>query len=423
MMWAMLATMSVAASVAPTAGPSDPVTVFEPSLGGGTCWRIPSLLALSPTKLLALAGSRCMAGDGCAPLHSNGSALHAMVGLRRSLDGGKSWLPLQVLYSVPCVGHYPGSVILQPNAVYDPFTKKVNVGFMTEDHGHLMVLSSADDGESFAQVAPLIPVSSSDDTAPGNGVVLSPSGKIILLGQSRELGAYFVASTDGGATFGVPTFTGIEAKNQLNEPQLVELGGNVLFVKGHTGDFTPGGGLVDATAVSRDNGTTWQQQAIATPFNLTTCQGGLAGTRPMWMTTVPASLTPSSSSPSSAVSNTMFFSHPNVPAAKMSSGGGANRYNGSIWRSTDGGVHWEVVMSLTEDHLSPSAMFAYSAMTPLDTPSAAVEAAGPQLVLPMGVLYETGSAELCGDDPRYGTPSQSCIVVFKAVELPLGTLG
>eukprot|EP01052_Picozoa_sp_SAG31_P012028 SAG31_NODE_694_length_12769_cov_8.102447_3_plen_248_part_00 len=41
--------------------------VFEPFLGAAPCWRVPSLVAVSPTSLLAFAGSRCMPGDGCSP--------------------------------------------------------------------------------------------------------------------------------------------------------------------------------------------------------------------------------------------------------------------------------------------------------------------------------------------------------------------
>lgn len=92
---------------APPAPPPPPHTlpkpytsiVFEPFLGGAPCWRVPSLVAVSPTELLAFAGSRCTPGDGCTPLHfsSNQTNSRAKIGLRRSTDAGKSWLPLQVI--------------------------------------------------------------------------------------------------------------------------------------------------------------------------------------------------------------------------------------------------------------------------------------------------------------------------------------
>jgi hypothetical protein len=268
-----------------------------------------------------------------------------------------------------------------------------------------------------------------------------------LLGQRGGAGAFAVASGDGGATFGPAVPIGIAGAAQTLEPQVVELADSVLYLKGHTGDFTPQGGLVDVAAVSRDGGVTWEPRMLVTPFNLTTCQGGLSGTVPMWVranastsvrpaartkTTKAAAGTHAGTDGSVAavptLSNTLFFSHPNVPAAMMSAGGAANRYNGAVWRSTDAGVRWEVVLSITNNSRTPENMFAYSAMTPLGPPSV-VDAArvrsllrvslGVAPALPMGVLYETGDVGLCGDDPRYSTPSQSCIVVFKTVSLPI----
>eukprot|EP01045_Picozoa_sp_COSAG04_P008945 COSAG04_NODE_507_length_13313_cov_2.729302_5_plen_243_part_00 len=84
---------------APPPPPSPPHTlpkpytsvVFEPFLGGAPCWRVPSLVAVSPTHLLAFAGSRCTPGDGCSPLvfHDNQTDSRARIGLRRSTDGTK----------------------------------------------------------------------------------------------------------------------------------------------------------------------------------------------------------------------------------------------------------------------------------------------------------------------------------------------
>ena len=201
-MWLAFAAAAAATLSAP------PSLVFEPGLGGAVCWRIPSLVPLSPTALLALAGSRCTNGDGCQPAGYNGTvSARAMVGLRRSFDGGRTWQPLQVVYSAPCAP--PAVTGTDATAVFDPTSGTVfTLMPALPDRKTLLVYSSTDSGATWAQRAAPIPLpallaASSGDVTPGNGLVLS-SGRIVFLGQghgSKYFGAFTVVSDDGGSSW------------------------------------------------------------------------------------------------------------------------------------------------------------------------------------------------------------------------------
>jgi hypothetical protein len=292
-----------------------------------------------------------------------------------------------------------------------------------------------------------------DESTPGNGVVLS-SGRILLLGTT----GYVVASDDGGKSFHMlDRLESTIANGETEEPQAAELPQGELYLLGHRLNWTPQGGLVSAAAVSTNKGRSWTGAALQNAFNLTTCMGGLSSTRPMWSKSPPVlglQSTPlATSNTKGAVpdnkkalttvartyDSTLFFSHPNVPASIMAKSPLAGRYNGTIWRSINGGVGWTAVSSLTGNSFTPPNLFTYSVMTPIGEIGATaiarngntgdgdgraggggarVAAKGMPTVL-MGVLYETGDAARCGEDPRFHTPSTSCIIVFKAVDLPL----
>ena len=372
------------------------VTVFEPYQGGAPCWRLPSIVALSQSRLLAFAGSRCgPPWDGCIPRNFNTSNAtrpdtRAKIGLRRSLDGGRTWLPLQVIHDVPC-RHATGGQsdrTFTPTAVYDPKTGSAHVmavgsGFPL--HSHLLTFSSRDDGITWLQAAAPLKVAPSEIISTGNGLVLS-SGRIMFLGMRWPAdGAFFVGSDDGGRSFSLHN---VSVNPSLSmEPQAVELTGGEVYLRGHNAVT----GVTGAASRSTTRGDTWQSLPLDPPAKLAKVQGSLAGVRPMW---VIAKNPPDS--------RTIFFAQANTRSG---------RYNGTIWRSVDGGQRWTPVLGLTDDVDVPNNRFAYSAMTAVAPPTAVTATLA--AMVSMGVLYEAGDADLC--EPGVA----SCKIVYKTVELPL----
>ena len=117
------------------------------------------------------------------------------------------------------------------------------------------------------------------------------------------------------------------------------------------------------------------------PTVLAFCAGGLASTRPMW-----------TNSTERVKSDTMFFSHAND----------AQRKNGTIFRSVDGGQRWAAVLQVTDASDAADASFAYNALTTLAQDGGTTT---------LGSLYETG------DETKCTTGTFSCMIVFKQLEL------
>ena len=278
--------------------PYDSVA-FEPFVGRAPCWRAPSLVAVSPTHLLAFAGSRCTPGDGCAPLgfHTNQSDTRAKIGLRRSTDSGKTWLPVQVVGTgAHCRDgawerEHKGYRTFTPNAVYHPPTDTVHVmwanGFATNNYS-FHFLASTTHGETWFQKAEPLPLqnplyNAGDNgllVSTGNGLVLS-NGRILLMSMIwPNRGAYLVASDDAGRSFYLNP-VGVNPL-QSQEPQAVEITSGV-FLRGRNPNHPH---TVSSVAISHDFGHHWTsepllQPGLRWPLDAASCAGGLASTRPV----------------------------------------------------------------------------------------------------------------------------------------------
>ena len=367
------------------------VAVFEPFLGGAPCWRIPSLVSLSETHLLAFAGSRCAPGDGCIPLafnKSSKSSSHALIGLRRSVDGGETWLPLQIVHAAPCRTNYREGFqrTFTPQAVFHPQSQTVQLLLVDDQYPSVnntaaLVFYSADRGVSWHQRAPPVPIDPTILVGAGNGVVTS-TGRIIFVGMVWPSGgAYLFVSDDAGGSFGVRKIP--LNLNQSAEAQVVQLASG-LYLHGRN----PSGKTVSTVARSVNNGDDWESEPLLTPFSLTSCQGGLSSTQPMYLNASAA-----------ALSDVVFLSHPNS----------AERVNGSVFRSIDGGLRWAPIMQLTDALVEPNSRFSYSAMTALAQRSADSQ------TVPLGVLYEAGDAEQCH------WSCGACKIVYRRVEVSAGS--
>ena len=216
--------------------------------------------------------------------------------------------------------------------------------------------------------------------ATGNGLVLS-NGRILMMSMIwPDKGAYLVMSDDAGASFHLHA-VGVNPR-QSQEPQAVEIASGV-FLRGRNPNHPH---TVSSAAISKTFGDHWTavpllQRGLRWPLHATSCAGGLASTRPVW-----------TNSTERVKSDTMFFSHAND----------AQRKNGTIFRSVDGGQRWAAVLQVTDASDAADASFAYNALTTLAQDGG---------MTTLGSLYETG------DETKCTTGTFSCMIVFKQLEL------
>ena len=212
---AAVATAASAAASALVLAPPALTPVFVLGGEGYYCFRIPALVALSSTELLAFAEGRKLS---CAD--------HGFVDLvsKRSLDGGRTWGALQVVRSESTDAQHvtvgnPAPVVLAGGgggALLLPFCRNnIEVGVLrSDDRGHSWRLSaniSVPAGWSWVA------------TGPPGSMQVQRGGRIVVpmnfANKSVPAASSAFLSDDGGATFRLARDTVTDG----NEDQAVEL--------------------------------------------------------------------------------------------------------------------------------------------------------------------------------------------------------
>ncbi|GAA1564070.1 hypothetical protein GCM10009804_21080 [Kribbella hippodromi] len=193
--------------------------VFDPAGSGYHTFRIPSVLANGPL-VLAFAEGR---------LHGAGDAGEIEIVLRRSLDGGRTWLPLQVVSAAPgktCGNPVPlldplsGDIVLvtvQNGA--DAVEMSLARGTDPVDGRRVFVQRSSDDGATWSDTAEISGEVKPADwgwyaTGPCHGITLR-SGRLVVPANHSHVpsepvedlirlnGGHCIYSDDGGRTWAV----------------------------------------------------------------------------------------------------------------------------------------------------------------------------------------------------------------------------
>ena len=322
--------------------------VFLAGVDGVDTYRIPALLVAPGGALLAFCEARKESAKDASPTD--------MV-LRRSLDGGRTWLPMQVV-----VAGRGDEAIMNPCPVVDGGTVWLFcINAHKTDHGRhrQLLLSSADDGQTWTVATDITSdISAGDDTfVPGPGVgVRMRTGRLVVPGYTNVYTAdrtrtasysRVVYSDDSGASWrlGQPV-----AYGESCESQAVELADGSLMLNWRDQNSAYGG--CRGVAVSRDGGETWSDPAPARELNETPCQASL----------VRYSLA------ETAGRNRLLFANPNTATGRFDSGA---RRKMTVKLSFDEGQTWPVSRLI---HAGPSA---YSCLAVLPDGS-------------IGLLYEGG---------------------------------
>jgi sialidase-1 len=252
--------------------PLDPTDVFVGGTDGVHTYRIPSLVTAPDGSLLALCEARKV---------STGDATPTDMVAKRSMDGGRTWLPMQrVLAGVDA------EAIMNPCPVVDgPVVRLVCINAHKTDRGrHRQVLMcSHDSGRNWSPPVDLTDaIRDGDDTfVPGPGVsIATRSGRLVVPGYTNAYAAdrtrtashsRAMVSDDHGATWRLGRHVDYAMSN---ESQVVELHDGALLlnfrIQKSDGDH-PG---CRGSAVSRDGGATWAPSVLVPALNEAPCQAG-----------------------------------------------------------------------------------------------------------------------------------------------------
>jgi sialidase-1 len=161
--------------------------LFTPGDQPGQAYRIPAMAVLPGDTVLAFAESRQEAMS---------DLLNIDIVERRSLDGGRTWTPIQVVEDLDT------QTVHSPTVVFDDATKTVWLAFCT-DYQRLHLTSSMDRGKTWTPSRDLsselaLPDGTYCHNGPGSGVQLT-DGRLVIptnQGETRVL-----TSADHGATW------------------------------------------------------------------------------------------------------------------------------------------------------------------------------------------------------------------------------
>ena len=267
-------------TIAEAATPST-VVVFSNGTDGYPIYRIPSLLCTPKGTLLAF----------CEARRGNDQSPTDMV-LRRSLDGGKTWLPMQVIVkAVP-------EAAMDPTVIFDRITQETILVYdrwPVTPEGHeagdstphrkpgvgrdsitTWIMTSRDDGATWSAPRDITATTKRPgwmETIHGPGVgIQTRSGRLVIpcaKNEGEPWSNYAIYSDDHGKTW---QLSDNETDLGVNETQVVELADGTLLLNMRSDDAKRG---CRVGATSGDGGKTWSKLSDIRGLPDTCCQASL----------------------------------------------------------------------------------------------------------------------------------------------------
>jgi len=253
----------------PEPGWPEFIDVFTAGADGVNTYRIPSLLVAPDGSLLAFCEARKQAQTDASPTD--------MV-LKRSPDGGRSWLPMQTL-----AAGFGDEALMNPCPVADGATNTILLLCMQANargpfHNQLYQLRSSDNGQTWS--APINienQVRNYNDTftpGPGVGIQLQ-NGRLVIPGYmggineetEEEFYSCVMFSDDHGETWTL----GAPVAQLSDESQAVELTDGTLMLNMRGGM----GKSCRAVSLSQNGGETWSRFYWDPALNECPCQASI----------------------------------------------------------------------------------------------------------------------------------------------------
>jgi sialidase-1 len=313
--------------------------VFVNGREGYPQYRIPALLRTQKGTLLAFCEGRASISD-----HAENDIV-----LKRSADGGKTWMPLQVVAEdgANCLSN-PEVVQVDPSGrillVFEIYPKgyhesRVGPGIDNDTTCRAWIVHSDDDGLTWSARREITPqvkrptFATSIASGPGNGIQLQAGphkGRIIMpfnQGPVNHWKTYAAYSDDLGASWAYGEVAFELDPGFANEVQMVELSDGSIMLNARV----QGGQKCRMTGISKDGGLNWTGLRNEKQLPDPVCQGSI-----IRLNSAPVTPKP------------IIFSN---PASE------ASRTNGSIRVSYDDARTWKVYRNIYPGS------FAYSSLT------------------------------------------------------------
>ncbi len=260
----------VVSGPAPQNAPGTPVftDVFVAGSDGVDTYRIPGMILAPDNSLLAFCEARKKSQEDASPTD--------MV-LRRSVDGGRTWLPMQVL-----VEGKGDEALMNPCPVLDRSSNTILLVCMIANQkgpnrNRILLLTSEDNGQTWSAPADIEDrIANWDDSfVPGPGIgIQMQNGRLVIPGYTGrvddETDEFFhsrvLYSDDNGKNW----ILGDTVGELTDESQVVELtdGTLMLNMRGNMGKSCRG------VAISEDGGQTWSKIRWDRTLNECPCQAG-----------------------------------------------------------------------------------------------------------------------------------------------------
>jgi sialidase-1 len=244
------------------------VDVFQGGTGGYHTYRIPAVVLSKKNTLLAFCeGRKTGAGD-----HGDVDLV-----LRRSSDGGKTWLPMQLVYEE---GGTAKITIGNPCPVVERKTGTIWLPFC-RDNDRVFITHSTDDGKTWAAAKEITSAVKKPEwgwyaTGPGHGIQLA-SGRLVIPCDHRpqqptnrdQSRSHVISSDDLGKTWMLGGIVDV-GTNECEAAELAD--GSLLLSMRNYGNRNQ---KQRAFAVSRDGGATWSKPQPWADVHCPFCQSSI----------------------------------------------------------------------------------------------------------------------------------------------------
>jgi len=340
----LLAALSL--QLAQAAAPPVQTELFRAGEGGYQSYRIPALIRTAKGTLLAFCEGR---------RNSRSDTGDIDILLRRSLDDGKTWQPVQLVADMgadtignpaPLVDRKTGTILLLLTSNPGPATEAQISSANATVNRTVWISRSADDGATWSAPTDITTQVKRPDwtwyaTGPGNGIQLR-SGRLVIacdhnLRDDNSRHSHLIYSDDGGATWQI----GAIAEDKTNESAIAELrnGDLLLDMRSYHGKNRR------AEQISTDHGLTLKPLSLIDALIEPVCQASLI----------------SAAAPGHHPDGTLLFSNP----------ASTKRANLTVRWSRDDGRTWAASRSIHEGPAAYSSLAMLSGQT-------------------VGLLYERG---------------------------------